>query len=85
MIAFERSQKMSDSMIRVGKRGSNFIDANLLVFPKKQYQKKKKSAKKKAAVPKGKKAKPNIVNGPYKEKRTLCLIKYSTFAHRKKT
>ena len=68
---------MSDSMIRVGRRGSNFIDANLLVFPKKKYPKLKKSARKKAAVPKGKKAKPNIVNGPYKEKRTLCLIKYS--------
>ena len=46
---------MSDSMIRVGRRGSNFIDANLLVFPKKQYPKIKKSARKKAAVPKGKK------------------------------
>lgn len=68
---------MSDSMIRVGRRGSNFIDANLLVFPKKRYPKKKKSTKKKATVPKGKKAKPIIVNGPYKEKRTLCLIKYS--------
>ena len=68
---------MSDSMIRVGRRGSNFIDANLLVFPKKKYPKLKKSAKKKAAVPKGKKANPIIVSKVNKEKQTLCLIKYS--------
>ena len=69
--------RMSDSMIRVGRRGSNFIDANLLVFPKKKYPKLKKHAKKKAVVPKGKKAKPIIVSKVNKEKRTLCLIKYS--------
>ena len=68
---------MSDSMIRVGRRGSNFIDANLLVFPKKKYPKIKKSARKKAVAPKGKKAKPIIVSKVNKEKRTLCLIKYS--------
>ncbi|OUL07652.1 hypothetical protein B0533_12910 [Sedimentibacter sp. SX930] len=68
---------MSDSMIRVGRRGSNFIDANLLVFPKKKYPKIKKSARKKAGTPKGKNAKSIVVNGPYKEKRTHCLIKYS--------
>lgn len=68
---------MSDSMIRVGRRGSNFIDANLLVFPKKKYPKITKSARKKAGTPKGKKTKSIIVNGPYKEKRTLCLIRYS--------
>ena len=65
---------MSDSMIRVGRRGSNFIDANLLVFPKKRYPKKKKSTKKKATVPKGKKAKPIIVSKVNKEKQTLCLL-----------
>jgi hypothetical protein len=68
---------MSDSMIRVGRRGSNFIDANLLVFPKKKYPKIKKSARKKAVAPKGKKAKSIIVSKVNKEKRTLCLIKYS--------
>ena len=68
---------MSDSIIRVGRRGSNFIDANLLVFPTKKYPKTKKRAGKKAAVPKGKKAKPIIVSKVNKEKQTLCLIKYS--------
>ena len=74
---------MSDSMIRVGRRGSNFIDANLLVFPKKKYPKIKKSARKKAVAPKGKKAKStivskvNTVNTVNKEKQTLCLIKHS--------
>ena len=68
---------MSDSIIRVGRRGSNFIDANLLVFPTKKYPKTKKRAVKKAAVPKGKKAKPIIVSKVNKEKQTLCLIKYS--------
>ena len=63
---------MSDSMIRVGRRGSNFIDANLLVFPKKKYPKLKKRAKKKAVVPKGKKAKPIIVSKVNKEKREYC-------------
>ena len=47
MTAFERSRKMSDSMIRVGRRGSNFIDANLLVFPKKKYPKIKRVLEKK--------------------------------------
>ena len=70
-------QTMSDSMIRVGRRGSNFIDANLLVFPKKQYPKKKKSSAKKAAASKGKKNQVKIVSKVNKEKRTLCLIKYS--------
>ena len=65
---------MSDSMIRVGRRGSNFIDANLLVFPKKKYPKIKKSARKKVVAPKGEKAKPIIVSKVNKEKRTLCLI-----------
>ena len=68
---------MSDSMIRVGRRGSNFIDANLLVFPKKKYPKIKKSARKKVVAPKGEKAKPIIVSKVNKEKQTLCLIKYS--------
>ena len=68
---------MSDSMIRVGRRGSNFIDANLLVFPKKKYPKIKKSARKKVVAPKGEKAKPIIVSKVNKEKQTICLIKYS--------
>ena len=70
---------MSDSMIRVGRRGSNFIDANLLVFPKKQYPKTKKQARKKAAPSKEKNSKFIVskANKVNKEKRTLCLIIYS--------
>lgn len=34
---------MSDSIIRVGRRGSNFIDANLLVFPTKKISKNQKA------------------------------------------
>ena len=68
---------MSDSMIRVGRRGSNFIDANLLVFPIKKYPKKKKSIAKKAAASKDKTNQVKIVSKVNKEKRTICLIKYS--------
>lgn len=71
---------MSDSMIRVGRRGSNFIDANVLVFPTKKYPKSKKSIAKKDVEEKVKKNKPIIVskvNKVNKEKRTLSLIKYS--------
>lgn len=50
---------MSDSMIRVGRRGSNFIDANLLVFPKKKYPKLKKSAKKKSSCTERKESQTN--------------------------